>query len=333
MKFIEILNVLTDITNRQEISIWIQKHNPISSDLKSQALLSYINDWLQLTPENQTFDFKQFLSDDHSSIMYGRCPIIFLGTNDWATKRFYSEESLNIEMKKWRHHLNSMLDKSTAPIYCCIIPEKDTVLRSFLNPENPISPIDSYTKHLMSGFKNRIAGYSDLTSIQATPDKNILNYEYYDSHLLSRDYLGIFFSTLQGLNLINDIDIDRIKLKPEPHIGDLSKKLRSTSRPSSYLALSYANESAQLISGNESFNTPLRKTQQSFKCNTPMIDAKVTIYGDSHSSIYQQKKLTYLFANTFKRCDFLWDPFCINNQKPMDDSDFIIFEISQRFMT
>jgi len=332
MLFPELLETLNAFSRRDELREWVNIHGYVSDDLKSRALLSYIDDWLRLSYSNQDFNLENFLSADLSSIMYGSCPVIFLGTNDWATKRFKLQGELDAELDKWRHQLKKLMLKIKKPVYCCIIPEKDTVVREFSRFDNDSTLLTSSIDSLMLECKNQLAGYSYLEFVQDIPDKRISNYEYYDSHLLSRDYLKIFFNVMQGFNLIDDLDRERIVLRPDQHVGDLAKKFRTDSIIAPYLALTFLGEGANLVSGDSTFRSPLRRTKQSFKCSNASIKAKIVIYGDSHSSIYDQKKLTYLFANTFEECVFYWDPFCVNNKRSDADADFVVFEISQRFL-
>ncbi|MCF6252844.1 MAG: hypothetical protein L3J75_16480 [Methylococcaceae bacterium] len=333
MSFFEAIESLKKLSHRDALREWLVIQDYTTGDLKLRALLSYVDDWLHLTLASPKFNFDHFLSEDLSSILYGKCPVIFMGTNDWAIKRFLMQEQRNTALNKWRSQLEKIIPRVSVPIFCCIVPEKDTLLRHFSKFDNDSMLLAHSIDQLMLEYNDYIAGFSYLQSITNVPDKRIQNYEYYDSHLLSRDYLSIFYSIIQGLGLINEIDSERIILTTDVHVGDLARKLHASSITAHYLALTYIDAGAKLVSGDKTFNSPLRQTRQSFKCTNASIKAKVAIYGDSHSSIYDQKKLTYLLANTFEECDFYWDPFCVNNKRPVRDADFVVFEVSHRFMT
>jgi len=330
-QFDQSLKVLEQLRDKADLIQWLNSQNTQTDNLDSKALISYVNDWINYTEEDQAFDFHKFISNDMSSIMLGKWPVIFLGSNNWAHKRFLTEEQLKKKLEKWIKHLNHILDKKI-PCFLVVIPEKDSLLRSFLTPSSPNNNPEKVVNNLVLNFQDQIVGFSFIDELLKIHEKGLDNYKFYDSHLLSRDYLKIFFNILNKLKLLNEIKLDRFLLKPDKLYGDLAKKLHSDLIPEHFLNLEYKGSQVTQVSGHDTFQNPLRHTQQSFHCQNSCIPASVSIYGDSHCSIYSSRKLTYLFSNVFEKCNFHWDPFSVNNKKSIDQADFVIFEISQRFL-
>jgi len=331
MSFLEKVSELRSVISRDELLNWREKNQSAPADLKLRALLAYVEDWLSLTAEEQEFRFSSFISEDLSSIMLGNCPVIFLGTNEWATKRYLSVTEVTEVLSKWNSHFQRITSDSKVPVFTAIVPEKDAVLRKLLGKRD-LSNLQATIERFIGGYAENLAGYSFMQWIDYPPEPSVANYEYYDSHLLSRDYLRIYIDAMSGLGLRDKLDIQRITMKRTPAVGDLAAKLTGEPFVESNLELLFTEGNVQRISGDETFGEPLRSTRQEFSSSNPIVDAKVAIYGDSHSSIYDKRKLTYLFANTFARCEFFWDPLCLNNKTPVEDADYVVLEIAQRFM-
>ena len=94
----------------------------------------------------------------------------------------------------------------------------------------------------------------------------------------------------------------------------------------------FHDDTAELIYGNTTFDSPLGNTVQKFVNRNAKIKLKVSIFGDSHSSIYLQKRFTYLYASLFERCEFHWIPWGGEPENFASDADLVVMEISQRFL-
>ncbi len=159
-------------------------------------------------------------------------------------------------------------------------------------------------------------------------------YNYADTHLLGRDYLCIFYEALEKFGLSKALIQDKIVLRSRRIVGDLNNKFAAPlAENEHYLLPNISVHGAELRGGSSYYEKPLGKTTQFFENTYAPFKAKVEIYGDSHSSIIDQRRLTYLFAAAFERCDFRWMPWGGGTPEEFtSDADFIVMEISQRFV-
>ena len=296
------------------------------------ALNNYLKLWLDTHPNEEYLDVSKFISSDLSAIMFGICPVIFLGTNDWAQKLYLSKNELNGYFDKWKQHLCRFLDKLEVPARLVIVPEKDVVIRLLSGDDGGLEVLNGAVEDMLHVFRGNSTGSTFLDKEYSAPEKDIRDYSYYDSHLLSRDYIDIYTDVMRGFGLSGYIEEESITLSREDYVGDLASKLNADRQVSKYLQIDYIGSGVIQTGGDGSFASPLRDTFQSFNNDKAPVDAKVVIFGDSHSSIYDQRKMTYLFANTFSRCDFYWDPLRIHRPDVEIDADYVVLEISQRFL-
>lgn len=326
---ISALNACKDI---REVENIYQKISSTKLNVQERAMLSYVNSWVNSYPPETPFLIDNFMSSDLSGILYGKVPVIFMGTNDWAEKRFCSYESLSAAMEKWNKHLSRTLLGLSVPVYFVVVPEKDVVVRNFSQMDLQTSVCEDVVSDFLAQFSESRSGFSFLDGVLNPLDKRVENYIYYDTHLLSRDYLNIYRNITRGFSLAGLAKGLEIGFKREVLYGDLDAKLNNPHRKLDFLHL-FVDSGAQQIGGDSTFCTPLRDTFQSFKCAGAPVGGKVVICGDSHCSIYTQRKLTYLLANTFEYCDFYWDPLLMSgNISRLEDADFVVFEISERFL-
>ncbi|WP_444924269.1 hypothetical protein ACJJH9_03125 [Microbulbifer sp. DLAB2-AF] len=316
-------------TNPKEALKYIDDNSLFSNGMR-KSLSFYLKAYLDEFPEAESLE--SFISEDESAILYGKCPVIFLGSNNWALKRFETIKNLSKKLEVWSMQVNRILDKiETDRLSIFLIPEKDSVLRFFGDEEldNTSIAIDLWRQKLRN---ERGAISYHLDPLKNVVDKRLENYRYYDSHLLARDYITYFFSSLEQFGLISSFRTEEFSLVPYDYYADLSSKFdHDVINPIKFLLPNFARDSVTLTSGCKNFANPLRDTFQSFHNKEAPIKAKVTIFGDSHSSIYEKRNLTYLYANTFKDCSFYWDPMAINNIN-LIDTDYCILEISTRFL-
>jgi hypothetical protein len=92
------------------------------------------------------------------------------------------------------------------------------------------------------------------------------------------------------------------------------------------------DEQLEVVAGTTSFGEPLGSTWQSITNYRPLDSRKILVLGDSHSSILAQHRLTYLFAATFERCEFFWNPLGLRDSIQHTDADVVVIEMSQRFL-
>lgn len=326
------LEELEQIHTVADLRDWRESRNTICIDNMDLSLLSYVDAYLGQYHETEAFDVRKFVSEDLSCIMYRDIPVIYHGSNNWSPRRLGPPETLSGLMDKWRKHLHGLLDKLQVPVYLAIVPEKDVVVRELLGHGEQNYYLHGAAQCFADEFRGRLAGVTSINDVINSPDSSVRNYRYYDSHLLSRDYLKIFICAIQSFGLASRVDWSSIQLKSDSIYGDLAVKLGRQSPKEEFLSLHCNNESAALVDGHPTFSSPLRSTYQIFSNPSSNLDAKVALFGDSHCSVYAQKKLTYLFANTFSRCDFYWDSMCVNSQDKARYADFVFLEISQRFL-
>ena len=195
----------------------------------------------------------------------------------------------------------------------------------------------------MQGF--RIAKFSEdlgargIEVVYRQPILGMDNYmklaemEYWDSHLHGKNYIGIFSQALRALGLDWATAKPHVGLTRIPAYGDLSDKfsIRPTMPRDVYLPNVGAARTS-LLAGSETFEDPLGKTWQLIGNEAPVIDRSVCILGDSHSSIFSKRHLTYLFASLYRRCEFFWNPCEIRGYSNMQPCDDIVMEISCRFV-
>jgi hypothetical protein len=215
-----------------------------------------------------------------------------------------------------------------------IVPEKDYVIsRFFLNEErflNLKAAIDRLKINMESigvplVFDQPFQGINKFQELSA--------YEEYDSHLPGLNYVTIFGFLLKALGIEWESVRPSVKLIAMPEFGDLDKKFNEA-QPGSSLILKpdVPSGRALQVDGAESFADPLSNTWQDFWNESPIIEKSVCILGDSHSSIFAQRKLTYLFANTFQSVHFEWNPCGTRKLSDVSKYDIVVLEISSRFI-
>ncbi|MCU7812636.1 MAG: hypothetical protein KZQ77_15620, partial [Candidatus Thiodiazotropha sp. (ex Notomyrtea botanica)] len=263
-------------------------------DGNAKALLLFIEDYVRQYDDDSCFEVSKFLSEDLSCIMYDDIPVIYLGSNNWSPVRFGPESKLFESLSKWRKHLHRLVKIINAPVYLSVIPEKDVVVRELMGCGHQNRYLTNAVDDFVQEFSSKLSGYTNLKDITESSDTRASNYRYYDSHLLSRDYLSVFIRAIQSFGLSSKVDWTSFKLRSDHMYGDLAMKLGQESAKEEFLVLDCAAERVELIAGEPSFSSPLRSTFQSFYNPLGAIDARVAIFGDSHSSIYSQKKMTYL---------------------------------------
>lgn len=283
----------------------------------------------------KNFNPEHFLTDDMSAAMIGKWPVVFMGTNYWAIKPYMSLDDHLVKMNQIYKRINEIrLQFPKSDISCVIVPEKDYVLDNYFNIEYKFNVIDDLISDLNKfcvniGIKFHFSDYLDaLKKYEKRED-----FQYPDTHLPARHYVQIYSKILKGIGIHWPDISSNFTMIDLPVYGDLSRKFTSLDfGPNITKSISVNNENLNVQAGMPTFGDPLGSTWQSIKNFNPLISDKVLILGDSHSSILDQHRLTYLFAATFETCDFFWNPLGLRGTIEYSDADFIIIEISQRFL-
>ncbi|MEI6798130.1 MAG: hypothetical protein WCO04_02795 [Pseudomonadota bacterium] len=214
-----------------------------------------------------------------------------------------------------------------------LVPEKDHVMSRFLLKETRFDVIDRAVNMMSKRLATR--GLPLIFSqpfVEIDRFLTLADFEYGDSHLPSRHYVTIFGFALESLGISWASLRDRIALLQLPEFGDLTLKFENTApHPGVTFRPNMPDDCARQTAGTASFAQPLRDTWQTFRNDKALIDQSVCVLGDSHCSIHADRRLTYLFANTFRTADFVWNPSGIEKIPDVAAYDNVVLEISTRF--
>ena len=307
-----------------------------SSTPEQAALAYYISTWPAFKDSNVEAAFvpAAHLSADRSAVKYGNAPVIFEGSNLWAWKPYYTTEALTQKLDDLEQLIIQIRNSNpNARMTLVLIPEKDHVISRFLRKETRFDAVDRaadalYTRLAAKGipmiFKQPFVNIDHFLTLG--------DFDYGDSHLPARCYVTVFGFVLEALGISWASVRSQIGLQKLPTFGDLSIKFED-SQPRQELAFQpdIPGAAARQTAGTASFVDPLGNTWQEFRNDQALIDRSVCILGDSHSSICAQRKLTYLFANTFRHTHFEWNPCSIRKKSDIAAYDNVILEISSRF--
>ena len=308
-------------------------------DPSSQALSFYAATWPDWnSPARAAFKPASVISPDLSSIAYGESPVIFMGSNSWATKPFAEREALEIKLREFGEHLKRLAKQTqTKHLVICVVPEKDYVVDYLFNPNSRFdimtSLIESFVLSMAShgilvSFKNNLAGMAEFQSIM---DFNIP-----DSHLPGRNYIAIFAELLQKLGLSWRELAATFGIVDSLEYGDLASKFEPQLKsPVAYRLPHIKSGAPEIVAGSVALQEPLGDTWQRISNPAAPIHNSILILGDSHSSILAQRRLSYLFSGVFSDLYFSWNPCGMRPHQIPDNPagwDYVVAEISQRFV-
>jgi len=306
-------------------------------NLFCKALFYYVGVYLSRTslPKTTRFEPSAFLSHDFSAILYDRFPVIFMGTNAWCLKPLSSVDVLMDKMSVFYNHLSRLRTLfGSTPVYFLIVPEKDRIVNSLYFNDNRFEVIDN----CLFSLKNRLLEldvqcfYDDIVQSQLG-NKSSSEYGYFDSHLPSSVYVDMFSMVMQKIDKNFDAHQHVVEYEKSLLFGDLTCKFIAKKNPGEDFCFPLVgNTETKLVSGDDTFRQPLGETKQAFYNKNASLRKKLLILGDSHSSIYSQKKLTYLFSTYFEETFFYWNPVGVRGDDFITDVDCVIMEISQRFV-
>lgn len=321
------------ITSIAQLRLFNEK---LDNDLVlGRALKVKIDSWLPLLGDpSETFVPERFISDDLTVAIYGQSPVVFLGTNNWAINRLHSHDLFEDRIDFYKKRVKRVMAQGQRKYCFLFVPEKDFLMDKIARNFERTQIVDAG----MAGFRRFCteAGASFVFDnfLETYPDwVSVDDYNYYDSHLLGRDYVAIVRKILAGFDL--SIELPQAFFSIVSGLGygygDFKNRLLDGRKSDPKYMLPQINKhDAILTAGNTDLESPLSKNYQFFKNDNYIIDAKIAIFGDSHSSISAQRRLTYLFSSIFRVCEFNWKPW--GGPEFKTDADYVLMEMSQRFM-
>ncbi len=299
-----------------------------------QALARYARSWTQLANLHPDAPYSpgRFISRDLSAALLGNLPCIFMGTNFWASKRFMTHDEILLNTHAYENRIREIGEVRSHNLAFVMVPEKDVVIDVLRGELDSLGVLP----FAMQRFRNSAGSMPfifDQLFEQLPAWASADDYAFPDSHLLSRDYFILFEQLLVGFG-IHRPSPGAILFESEPFYGDLHSKFDTRiDWLSGYNYPRFRHPSAKFEqSGSASFESPLADTVQHFRNPDPIINASLEIFGDSHSSIIASKKMTYLLAHTFRETTFYWNPYCVRGGEMKFTADFVLMEISQRFV-
>ena len=308
-----------------------------SDDPIARAFMFLVKSWSNEVPADPDaeFDPGHYLSEDLSAAVLGKCPVIFMGTNDWAIKPYVDQSAHMSKAQIYSKRLKKLKTIfSGRRLVVSVVPEKDYVLDKQYFQTGRFAAIDSaiyFLQNVCRELEIRFI-YNDYLAPLGKYE-SIGDFEYCDTHLPARHYIQIFAKLLRTFGLDWRDIAESFIMKEIDFYGDLSKKFGSRyfghSRSKAPCA---KNGQIRVVDGTPSFAEPLGATWQFLVNENPLRTGKVLVLGDSHSSILAQNRLTYLLAATFERCEFFWNPLGVREDPQPSDADFVFMEISQRFL-
>ena len=321
------------ITSIAQLRLFNEK---LDNDLVlDRALKVKIDSWLPfLGDPSETFVPERFISEDLTVAIYGQSPVVFLGTNNWAINRLHSNELFEARIDFYKNRVERVMTQGQRKYCFLFVPEKDFLMDKIAGNFDRTQIVDAG----MAGFKRFCteAGASFVFDdfLKTYPDwVSVDDYKYYDSHLLGRDYVAIVRKILTGFVL--NVELPQAFFSIVSGLGygygDFKNRLLDGRKSDPRYMLPQINKhGAILTAGNTDLESPLGKNHQIFKNDTYIVNAKIAIFGDSHSSISAQRRLTYLLSSIFRVCEFTWKPW--GGADFETDADYVLMEMAQRFM-
>jgi hypothetical protein len=327
-----ILNKLKSFKNYYHLVEFLSKQN-LDEDPLMKVLFEYALLWKRLPQKFlENFSIENFVSDDYSSIFLGESPVIFLGTNNWAIKKYMTQELLEASHSNKLLHLQNFSNAlRNTNVYTAIVPEKDHLIYRF---ENNNSKFLLFEESILNFNKSiRLLGINPLYLLSNSSKITQNDFYYPDSHPPQSMYLDFFKSIIANFEIDLEAVNARFKISPEFFYGDLAAKFDSFLL-NPYLSLAHVSScnTVEQVSGDKTFIEPLGSIHQTFINASPISSDSVLLLGDSHCSIYDQKRLTYFFANTFRHVCFRWKPFSLGDNSNCLGYDRVVLVSSERFI-
>jgi len=301
------------------------------------SLLHYSESWQDALASLNSSEFNpiSYLSSDRSAIMLGSCPVIFMGTNQWAEKPHADCLQHSEAMSRFICNLERLRKTySNQRIAVVVVPEKDYVINRMFTGGSRYEAIDESIesiKHKIARLDMELIYNCSLEGLDGYME--ISDFEYYDSHLASANYIQIFCRICKAFGLNHNEIHGQMSMAESDVYGDLCGRFSDTSiGPKRMFRPYYPSAIISLIDGSKSFESPLGNTWQRLLNQNPIVEGGVLVLGDSHSSIYDERRLTYLASGTFRSTEFFWNPCGVRRELPETSSEYAILEISCRFL-
>ncbi|TCL87914.1 hypothetical protein C8J38_1293 [Rhizobium sp. PP-WC-2G-219] len=286
-------------------------------------------------PDESAFTPQAYVAQDLSAAIYRDCPCIFMGTNQWAVKASQSADELSDSYAAFYNRVCYIRDHyPNSKVIVTIVPEKDYLIDRLFFRTGTYDGIDHQLNILaekLTHINATLSFFDPLTDMEQY--QSLGDFIYPDSHLPARNYLQILAYQLTYLG-INWSEVESsVKLYMREEYCDLSEKfLGMHNAPYNLLSPNFANADVKLIGGNETFQVPLGDTKQAFVNSNPILDDSVLILGDSHSSIFSSRKMTYSWACIARETEFYWNPCGVRSDGPPTQHGIVVMEISLRFV-
>jgi len=303
-----------------------------SKSLANMALSHYSTHWARPVGD-ETYFPEKYLSSDLTAVMYGKCPVLFLGSNRWCEKPYIDNSSIEL-----RGGLISNLEKTIRNNPCCrfclvVVPEKDYLI-DVLSMNNKRIETIKRGVDILSDFCKQL-------DVSLVFDDWILNHEpksYHhsleepDSHLPNVCYLEILTRILEEFKL-KQFDFTRLTNEQRVVYGDLAKRLKC--QPEKYIKFnngSINKDFYEIIEGNQKLIRPLDANYQKVLNKESAVNSSsLLILGDSHSSVLSERRLTFMLAQYYQATEFQWSPFGLSYNGSFGKRD-VVLEISLRFL-
>lgn len=306
-------------------------------DPAEAALGFYIGTWEDLAglAPDTLFSPDRYLARDRSAVMFGDCPVIYEGSNEWCRKPHLAQEHHARKLEGLKNCVAALRRHNPkTPICLVLMPEKDYFISSAFRGETRFRTIEAAFEELgryLRGLDIELVFNEPLVGMPAYMSLDKLNFP--DSHLLGPNYVVFFSRALRALGTAWEDVRPQVTMVPLLQYGDLSEKFEGRRwSPQDLEQPLVASAPPSQIAGSATFENPLGKTWQSFENAAPIVDRSVCILGDSHSSVFHQRRLTYLFASAYRRCDFFWNPCALREEVGRLDYDHVLLEVSSRFV-
>jgi hypothetical protein len=307
------------------------------SNPSQAALLYYAQTWFDtlIGSDCSVFNPREYLVEDLSAIMLGKCPVIFMGSNRWAEKTYFDYSEHEKSISNLISRLKALRETyKNQKIIVAIVPEKDYAIDYMFISSGRYKNIEAAIEYISQEIAQFGIGLVFNKQLQGLNKYMQLgDFAYYDSHLTGRNYIQYFGEIIKALGIEFTEIHDQLSMKEIEVYGDLFGRFASSTDIPQYTYLPhYPNAQINLTDGCKSLRLPLRDTWQSLFNKNAIVEGEILILGDSNSSILDERRLTYLASGTFRRTDFYWNPCGVRTDVPESTPDYVLLEIASRFV-
>lgn len=329
----QLLKRFFSISSLKELDLFkseLDKGDPFEA-----MLFYYATSWGTEDIKNGFFNPEDYLASDLSAVMLGHSPVIFMGNNMWCSKIYLKSRQVFDNLIRVFERCKVIRETCPKAKVCLVIvPERDYIIRKYIKMEKSFQFIDMALNELeiKLGEIGCEFVFNDLDFLYEAI-QNAVDLSYPDTHLPEEAYLEIYYKCLEKFNLDSSLAKEKIIIEDRTAYGDLSKKFSTRTLPPYKIRQPvFVDSSVEQVSGDSTFGKPLGATSQSFLNKLPLYNESIHILGDSHSSIFRQGRLTYLFSSSFSETYFSWNPANSRNAIVASKNNCILLESSLRFL-